>query len=193
MLSIAPIDYERYAVLVSPLEVPGVAAPREITQQREIEELTQTSSNLNRRASLARDDLETLSHRRDDQRGARGDGFRRQHADRRTDRSFSGLYPTDMVFPPAIFEGPEGSSRSTSAKPGVSMVLDSYSLIPSELRCMPVVNGCIGAAPCESAQLPSRGRPTKRRRERFIGMSPGVRPHERGESFDSRRGGLASQ
>lgn len=103
MLNVAPLDYERYAVLVSPLEVPGIAAPRAVTPHREIEELAQTSSNLDRRASLAQNDLET----RTDQRS----GSQRHQADRETGHPSDSPHPTDFGLPAELFESARQTPR----------------------------------------------------------------------------------
>lgn len=98
MSDIAPLDYERYAVLVSPLQIPETYSPPSVKPGREVETLSQVSADMRRPATSARNDRGAFTEQRDT--------ARRGPSEREGDHPLNGPFPTDLGYPPALLESP---------------------------------------------------------------------------------------
>ena len=105
---IAPLDYERWAVLVSPLLAPGAGHVEAKQPPRHAEQLGPVSGELNRPGSRTGEEL-----RKPDFRLM---GMRRKSLERDQEHALNGPHPTDLNW---FFQLPSGVRDSMQDRPAL--------------------------------------------------------------------------
>ena len=109
MMNIAPLDYERYAVLVNPLSVPDAAHVDANPPPRRIEQIAQVSTKLSRPDSRAGEELK--GH------GSRPTDLRRKLTEHDPGHPLNAPHPTDLNW---LYQIPNEAGKSIQDQPTIA-------------------------------------------------------------------------